>query len=419
MYSYCTAAQALKAGCQVGKGILKDHNMATATAASNTTVMNATDKEGAAAACVIDLGGHLAERGFDLDAFAAQLQSCTGAPFERSDSGPLAVARVGEDDGEARCLRTVSWATTNFKGERRVAAVLLLERSSSASSKEEEWVACTLFITTCDPFGLDNFTQPLGASPDSAGRAQWDLTGKKVTLCNTVKTVEQRVFLERKVRDHMDNNLRELAWMTPDAFYAVLQKRAIESRFLSSTGLREILGDEFAGEVPTAESLRTPDTTKEAFEAMEKAEKAALRNVVAELEPVVFYARYNGWLRYVAGEMPINLLPAEYKKRGRWVLLSMEEAARWNRCVFLYLLGVRAEVVLQSPFESALPGCGWAWTRAATSPRCPTTTSALRSRPPRRTASSGRCSQTFWPIRARRRGSSRSPSTSSSSRVPL
>jgi hypothetical protein len=293
----------------------------------------------------------------DLDAFAAQLQSCTGTPFVRRESAAIAVAdwpNVGDTTTE---VRTVSWETANFKGERRIAAVLLLVRSSSPSG---EWAPCTLFITTCDPFGLDNFTQPLGLVPllPTSARAHWDPTGKKVALSNRVKTVEQRVFLEGKARDHMVTIAAAIVThaggVGVTAVSKDLQERIATSRFISSSGIREILGVAHAAVVPTAESLCTPDTSKEELKALEKAEKEALRTVAAALTPAVFYALYDGWLRYVASEMPLNLLPAEYKKRGRWLLLSKEEATRWDRRVFLYMLGARAETITESPYEAAL-----------------------------------------------------------------
>jgi hypothetical protein len=232
----------------------------------------------------------------------------------------------------------------------RATAALLLAR---AAPDLEEWTARTLLVTTCDPFGLDNFTQPLGLDPrPTTARAHWDATAKKVALCNTVKTVEQRVFLEAKARDHMAANALALA--QHGALHKELQERLATSPFISSEGIREILGEALASGVPTAESQRLPGMTKEEFKVLEKAEKAALRVVGAALTPAAFYALYDGWLRYAAAEMPLNLFPAEYKKRGRWLLLSREEAARWDSRVFLYLLGARAEVMVESPYEAAL-----------------------------------------------------------------
>ena len=312
----------------------------------------------------------------DLDAFAAQLQSCTGMSFVRNESAPLTVADWPEPGGAASDVRIVWWTTLNFKGEVRAAAAVLLVRasfsiSSSSSSdeeekvKEEEWVARTLFITTCDPFGLDNFTQPLGLLlhplPTTTPRAHWDQLFKKVALCNTVKTVEQRVFLEGKARDHIVANAAMLTQVGEPALQQALQERITTSPFISSEGIREILGAERASGVPTAESQRllrpagiSSLMTEEEFEVLKKAEKAALRVVAAALKPAAFYALYDSWLRYVASEMPLNLFPAEYKKRGRWLLLSREEAARWDRRVFLYLLGARTEVITESPYEASL-----------------------------------------------------------------
>lgn len=239
----------------------------------------------------------------------------------------------------------MSWRTKNFKGEDRVAAVAVLELL-----KDGKCYLWSIFFTTCDPFFLDNFTLPLGLdfNEKRATLPSENALGKLITH-PSLKCVEQMVFLEQKIKDHMVANAKDLHDSTD--FRERLRQRALDSRFLSSTGIREIVGVRASG-VPTAESKRSVCTNEE-FKKLEKEEKEDLLHVIKCLSDVEFYDMYEGWLKYIA-ELPMNLYPAEYKKRGRWMLLSKEEVQLWDRNVFLYILSARSRLVHNSPFDAAL-----------------------------------------------------------------
>ena len=140
------------------------------------------------------------------------LVSCTGAPFERRESAVFTVPRfMGRENVR---MQFVSWYTLTFKDERHMCALALYEH---IEGQEEEGKGCkhlwTTYTTTCDPFGHDNFTAPVGRRLLEHTRA---LRGTKrddgffilaenvlTYLTPACKTIEQRVFFRRKGIGHM------------------------------------------------------------------------------------------------------------------------------------------------------------------------------------------------------------------------
>ena len=289
------------------------------------------------------------------------LVSCTGAPFERRESAVFTVPQfMGRENVR---MQFVCWYTLTFKDERHMCALALYEHIEGQDCKHL-W---TTYTTTCDPFGQDNFTAPLGLRPLEHTRA---LRGTKrddgffilaenvlTYLTPACKTIEQRVFLERKGIGHLIALETARARMGELALERELKRRMRASRGLGATGLREILTHVHADRVPRAEMLfvtpemteMTPDQKKE----VEKAEKSALQAIADALPDGVFLSLYMAWVRYVCCEMTRTHRPAEYKKRGRWFLMDLEEEVpRWNECVFLLLLTARAECAAkESPHD--------------------------------------------------------------------
>ena len=300
------------------------------------------------------------------------LLSCTGAPFERRVSRIITVPQfMGRDHVQMKLL---TYTTPTLKDVPTVCATVVCEYVPEFDY-EHHWAT---FSTTCDPFGHDNFTAPLGrmlldpatgaytrhpvrairssSSPD-------DNNGKQLllNLTNTFKTVEQRTYLQHKARGHELALEEEMALSEgeggggPIAVERRLKALMLGSRGLGTTGLRELFVDpeDDSRRIPEkAESLFTPDMTADQRSALEKAEKSALQAYVEGLPEGEFIESYMSWVRYARSGMTRTLLPAEYKKRGRWLLLSVEEVRNWNKYVFLILLGVRADLAARkSPHD--------------------------------------------------------------------
>lgn len=279
------------------------------------------------------------------DKLIPSIKSCTGAKFVRNETGVFPCTMFERKSN----VNLLWWTTKNFKGEDRVCAVCLFELM-----EDDSLYLWNLFFTTCDPMSLDNFSHPLGLNEK---RVRGNQDEKKpdgtVMIDPILKCIEQVVFLERKCLDHrryIEANLKS----DPD-YLEKLRQTAVTSRFLGSTGLREMLGY-YASDTRTAvEKKRDMEScSDEQFEQLEKEEKQALRAVVLSLTPKkFFYECYEPWLEFVS-DLPTHMYPAEYKKRGRWFLLSLSESKRWDSRVFLYLVSARAAMARESPFDSAL-----------------------------------------------------------------
>jgi len=273
------------------------------------------------------------------------ITSCTGAKFVRHETGVFPCTMFERQTN----LNAVWWTTKNFKGDDRVCAVCLFELLD-----DDTMYLWSIFFTTCDFMGLDNFSHSLGHNEKRVRGIQDE---KKpdgtVKIDPILKCCEQVVFLDRKCLDHrryIEANLKS----DPD-YLEKLRQTAVTSRYLGSTGLREMLGY-YASDTRTAvEKKRDMEScTDEQFEQLEKEEKQALRAVILSLTPKKFYDDcYGPWLDFIS-DLPIDFYPAEYKKRGRWLLLSLWEAKRWDTRVFLYLVAARAALARESLFDSAL-----------------------------------------------------------------
>ena len=273
-----------------------------------------------------------------------KLVGCAGSKFIRSESGLIEATLFGRETK----VDIVSWKTKNFKDEDRVCAIAVFELR-----EDYTWYLWSIFFSTCDPFFLDNFTHPLGTDfSEKRATPSSESPTRKLITHPTHPCIEQLVFLERKAKDHMAENAKCLA--NDPEYRDVLRCRAASSTFITTSGLREILGVHAHG-VPTAEDRRKlmGSCTSEEFAAIEKEEKKALREVVMSLSPTEFYTIYDAWLQHLF-ELPRNLTPSEYKKRARWILLSEEGVRRWDRSIFLYMLSGRANLVMDSPYDAAL-----------------------------------------------------------------
>lgn len=281
------------------------------------------------------------------DEILPSMKSCTGAKISREETGIFQSHMFGHHTR----LNIVSWKTSNFKGEPRTCAAAVFELL-----EDESFFLWNIFFTTCDFMFLDNFSHPLGPDHklERGDPADKSASTGFVKISPALPSVEQLLFLQKKLYFHLRFTGTKI--LTDPDYLEKLRQRATTSRFLGSTGLREMLAV-YATGTPTAAQKKEAigaSCSAEEFEKFEKEEKEALRAVVLSLTPKQFYDDcYLPWLAS-AMTLPKDLYPAEYKKRGRWLLLSEEEAKRWDRMVFLGLVGIRAQLVKESPYDSAL-----------------------------------------------------------------
>ncbi len=270
-------------------------------------------------------------------------KGCCGARFIQTETGVHEVTFFDE----LRKVNILSWSTKNFKGEDRICACAVFELLP-----DNTWYLWNILFTTCDPFFFDNFTQPLGMLLEGP-RATFSQKSGEIMLHNDLPPVENRVFFVNKIqfmKQRMADKMQD-----SQSFLADLRELAMTSRNMDRVFLRMIL-ERYAKHIKTAEESRDSSDkvmTSLAFDCIKSEELAALREVVQTLTPQQFYDLYlsclNGLLEY-----PINLLPAEYKKFGRRLLMFKDDCEEWDRLVFLLILAARTELVAESPFDSSL-----------------------------------------------------------------
>lgn len=273
-------------------------------------------------------------------------KNCCGGDFVQNESGVF----QADFFGAVRDMNIVEWSSKNFKGETRICASAVFEILPGGI--HYLW---NIAFTTCDPFFFDNFTQPLGLDME-ATRATFSKDTGAIMIHNELPPVEYRVFFVDKIRfskQRLDCRIMESSTELDN-----LRNLAMTSRNMDRTFLRQIL-ERYALHVPTAEICRDRISslgvvcTAQEFEDLKIDELAVLRGVVKTLTSLQFYNMYisclDGLLDY-----PINLLPEEYKKFGRRLLMTKEDCEEWDKLVFLLMLGERAKLIVDSPFDASL-----------------------------------------------------------------
>lgn len=273
-------------------------------------------------------------------------KNCCGGDFVQRESGIFEATFFGQ----VRNVNIVEWTSKNFKGEDRICAAAVFEILPGGL-----YYLWNIAFTTCDPFFFDNFTQPLGLDME-ATRATFASETGAIVIYNELPPVEYNVFFADKIkfskRRIMDRVLESQSYL------ADLRALAMTSKNMDRVFLRLIL-DQYAKHVPTAESCRDKRSaqgsvcTPEEFDELKLDELAVLRGVVKTLAPTQFYNMYMSCLDGLL-EYPINLLPEEYKKFGRRLLMTKEDCDEWDRLVFLLMLSERARLIIDSPFDASL-----------------------------------------------------------------
>lgn len=275
-----------------------------------------------------------------------RFKNCCGGDFVQSESGVFEATFFSS----IRNMNIIEWTSTNFKGEERMCACALFEVLPNKSL-----YLWNIFFTTCDPFFFDNFTQPLGLDI-MAKRATFNKDTGAISIHNDLPPVEYNVFFKDKIKFNkscIDSRIRESQQGFDD-----LRNLAMTSKNMDRTFLRLIL-DHYARHVSTAEicrdrrSLLGPVVSPQEFEEFKVDELAVLRGVVKSLTPQEFYRMYMSCLDGLL-DYPINLLPEEYKKFGRRLLMTKEDCDEWDRIVFLLMLSERARLIVDSPFDASL-----------------------------------------------------------------
>jgi len=284
---------------------------------------------------------------FDEMVKSGAFKGCCGGDFQQDQT-------MYEDTdffGRRRNMTVVSYNTTNFKNESRMCAAALFE--ILPTGKLYLW---NILFTTCDPFFFDNFTQPLGLLMEDT-RATYNRDTGDMVLNNELPPVEMLVFFMNKIR--FNKRRIEDKLLTDKFTKSDLMALALTSRNMDREFLRLILG-RFADGVPTAEHVRDQQLASTAevcvvddIETLKAQELKALRSVVTTISPEQFHIQYIACLDALL-QYPINLLPAEYKKFGRRLLMTQEDCDVWDRLVFLLILGARASLVVESPFDASL-----------------------------------------------------------------
>jgi hypothetical protein len=271
-------------------------------------------------------------------------KGCCGAPFVQTNTGVF----EAELFGALRHVNILSWTTKNFQNEDRVCARAVFEVFDDG-----KWFLWNIAFTTCDPFSFDNFNQPLGIFNALSTRASFNEATGKMDLFNDLAPAEYEVFLVNKIKFHKS---RMWSKMTQSQSFAYeLRALAMTSESMDRVTLRSIVGD-YAKHIPTAEAVRllafrsfTPEQVKHS----EREELDLIREVVRTFTASQFYSLYVDWLNAKL-QLPINLYPAEYKKIGRKLLMTPDDFEEWDRIVFLLVLSAHANLVVESPYDSAL-----------------------------------------------------------------
>lgn len=274
-------------------------------------------------------------------------KGCCGGEFVQTETGVFETTFFDE----TRKLNIISWSTKNFKGEDRVCAVGVFEILPSTA-----WYLWNIAFSTCDPFFFDNFTQPLGLDIE-AKRAVFCKETGAICLNNQLPPVEYKVFFTDKIK-FMKARMHERL-LESQTFLNDLRELAMTSRNMDRVFLRMILERHAMG-VPTAEIARDLLSSRVGkicspaeFDKLKNTELCVLRGIIPSLSPQQFYDLYvsalDGLLDY-----PINLLPEEYKKFGRRLLMTKDDCDEWDRLVFLLMLRARAQLVVDSPFDASL-----------------------------------------------------------------
>lgn len=268
-------------------------------------------------------------------------EGCCGAPFQQEESDPF----EAEFFGSKRQFFVLKFETQNFKNETRCCAksLFLVNEDSSPTLMFN-------FITTCDPFCMDHFNAPVGIEKLSKEekRASFNPETNKIELKNDIAPIEYEVFYQSKFVFHR-GNMEKLSTLEDMEKF---RQHVMSSSFVSMEVIRILLGD-YCKHVPTAEQARDAigkSVTPEEFALLKKDERVSLNDIVRTITPHSLYSKYMKMLDQIKQD-PINLVPSNYKARGRKLIMMPGEIEAWDSLVFLRILGAHAERAKTSPLE--------------------------------------------------------------------